>query len=298
MKNKAEGMLAENIHILGGPEFPVYLITASNANVLIDTGVNLYAPGYLKSIEEILGSADKLDYIFITHSHYDHIGALPYFKRKIPSIQLASHLRIESLLKKSSVIMRMGFLSDLLRETHKGYTEDDVYFEAVKCDIPLTEGYSLNLGDMTLEVLEVPGHTRDSLAFSIPDKKILFSGDAAGLPVGPTLDHIKVEFISSFDDYVKSLEKMMALNPEIIAFSHGWFFTDESVNTFLKSSYRATFTFKELIESNLKEVDGDADVVIQLMRDREYNEKGKPYKEKNAFTINLTAQIKHIAKNL
>jgi len=298
MKNKAEGMLSENIHIIGGPNYPAYLITASQLNVLIDTGINLFGPQYLEAIEDILGSPDKLDYIFITHSHYDHIGSLSYLKRKIPSVKIAFHGHIEALLQKGSVKMRMGFLSDILRETYKDIAGDDVYIDAVNCDDVLHEGFSLDMGDMTLEVIEVPGHTRDSLAFYIPEKKILFPGDSAGLPAGPTLDHIKVEFLSSFDDYVLSLEKMMALNPAIIAFSHGWFFTENSVNEFLKASYRATFTYKELIESNLQEVNGDADVVIQLMRDREFDEKGKPFKEKNAFTINLSAQIKHIAKNL
>jgi len=59
-----------------------------------------------------------------------------------------------------------------------------VHIEAVDFQINLKEGDRFDLGGLTCEVYEVPGHTGDSLAFFIPEIKALFAGEACGIPEG------------------------------------------------------------------------------------------------------------------
>jgi glyoxylase-like metal-dependent hydrolase (beta-lactamase superfamily II) len=41
----------------------------------------------------------------------------------------------------------------------------------------VSEGEEIDLGDVTLKVLETPGHSKGSISFHIEDEKALFSGD-------------------------------------------------------------------------------------------------------------------------
>ena len=50
---------------------------------MIDCGMAYSAGETISNIKEILNGR-SLDYILISHTHYDHIGALPYIKKEFP----------------------------------------------------------------------------------------------------------------------------------------------------------------------------------------------------------------------
>src|SRR5512137_2427778 len=100
MKLHASGKIHERIHVAATLAYPAYIIKGDSNNAMIEGGLNLLGPLYMKSIDEILGDRNRLEYIFITHSHYDHLGAVQYIKRHIPGVRVAAHERVGSLLNK------------------------------------------------------------------------------------------------------------------------------------------------------------------------------------------------------
>src|SRR4030043_1653881 len=124
MKQYASGRINERISVAASLSDPGYVISGDRENLMIEGGLNLLGPRYLHSIEEILGDRNQLNYLFITHSHYDHLGAAGYLKRHIPGLKVGAHERVAGLLQKESVLAMMNRLSDIQRPLFKDIVGD------------------------------------------------------------------------------------------------------------------------------------------------------------------------------
>lgn len=296
MKQQAKGKIHERITAIPNSWYPIYVIRGERKNLLIDAGINLLGPRYLTMIKDILGDEKHLDYLFLTHSHYDHVGSADYLKRHIPGLMIGAHERVAGLMQKHSVLKMMNGLSanhvELLKYNAAG---EDLTLHPFTTDIILKQGDEFDLGGMTCRVYETPGHTRDSLAFYLPEIKTLFPSESVGVLQGETGSNMQVEFLSSFDDYINSLKLMASLEPERICLAHGWVLTGKDATDFLKRSLAETFGYRNLIESYLDSAGGDVEKAILNMAHTEYDVKGGIYQERAAYMTNLSAQVKHIA---
>ncbi len=296
MKVQADGNFGEWISIGGNQLYPGYILKGKKRNVMIDAGMNLMGPAYIASLGKIFGDKNALDYVFATHSHFDHVGAIPYLRRKLPDLQAGAFERVGKLMKKQSVLDLMTTLSELQRGFYQDIVGDeDVRIEPVDFEFNLKEGDSFDLGGVTCEVYEVPGHTGDSLAFFIPEIRALFPGEASGLPEGDMNSNAKAEFLSSYDDYMASLEKIIRLQPKLIGMAHLWVFTDDDATDFLRRSLEATPLYLKLIETYLDAANGDIENTVQLMAKTEYDEKRKIAQPRESYVENLRAQVRHVA---
>ncbi len=296
MKFKAEGDFGERITVGGKHFYPGYIVKGREKNLMIDAGINMMGPAYIASLEKIFGNRNALDYVFATHSHFDHLGAIPYLKRKLPRLQAGAFQRVGDLMKKKSVLDLMIALSELQRGLFQEIVKDeDVHIEAVDFQINLKDGDRFDLGGLTCEVHEVPGHTGDSLAFFIPEIKALFAGEACGIPEGDKDGEVQVEFLSSYDDYIASLEKLIGLQPKLIGMAHMWVFTGRDATDFLRQSLEATPRYRTLIETYLDAANGNVDEAVQCMAKKEYDEKGTILQPRESYVQNLKAQVRRVA---
>ena len=296
MKQLASGQIHDRIHAIANPAYPAYLVRGATKSLMIEAGINMMGPLYLSSLREILGDACRLDYLFITHSHYDHLGAAHYLRKNIPALKTGAHERVAQLLTKESVLDMMNRLSEIQRALFREIAGDeDLTIRPMDIDLALRDGDEFDLGGLTCRVYGTPGHTRDSLSFYIPELMALFSGEAAGVPQGTDSNEPQVEFLSSYGDYLASIDRMISLEPEILCIGHGWVFTGTDAMGFLLKSREATFAYRELIEDFIGEAGGDLERAIEMIARKEYDEKGTIFQERNAYITNLTAQVKHVA---
>ena len=297
MKQQAKGQIHERITAIPNAWYPTYVIRGEKKNLMIDAGVNLLGPRYLTSIKDIFGNIDQLHYLFLTHSHYDHVGSAHYLKQHIPNLRIGAHTRVAGLLQKPSVLEMMNRLSanhvELLKYNTAG---EDLTLHPFAIDLHLKQGDEFDLGGLTCRVYETPGHTKDSLAFYFPEIKTLFPSEACGVLQGATGSDMQVEFLASYQDYIDSLKLMISLKPEMVCLGHGWVLTHEDAEDFFKRSLSETFRYRELIENYLDEADGDVEKAIQDMVHAEYDVKGGILQERVSYITNLSAQVKHIAR--
>jgi glyoxylase-like metal-dependent hydrolase (beta-lactamase superfamily II) len=296
MRQSAEGRINERITAIGSVAYPGYVVQGDRATVMIDAGLNWLGPRYLAGLHEVLGNAGKLDEILLTHSHYDHVGAASYLKRHLPDVRIGGHERLAGLLQKPSALEFMNRLSDSHADLRKGCAPDEsLAIQPLTLDLSLKEGDELQLGGLTCRVYEVPGHTRDSLAFHFPEMGALFAGDACGvLEAGPERN-VRVEFLSSYEDYLASIERIAALRPEMLCLAHRWVLTGSDVAAFLRLSAAETVKHRELIERYLDAAGGDVERAIQDLGRDEYEVKSGIRQERAAYMTNLAAQVRHIA---
>ena len=302
MRKTAEGIINKNVEVCGHPTYPGYIVKGDSGSMLIEAGLNIIGPSYLKAIKHVLGDDSPLDYILVTHGHYDHLGAVSYLKKMIPVAKLMGHESLAGLLQKQKVLDTMNFLSEqtwaYFEDIKKIVSEkDDILIRPVALDNGLKEGDIIDLGNLTCLVYETPGHTKDHLSFFIPEEGILFAGEALGNPIMQKENEIKIEFLTSYTDYLQSIEKLMKLLPKvkIIAMSHLYYYTDGDVSKVMELAYKDTICYRDLIEKYLDMENGNVEAAVQTMVRTEYDEKGNVYQEKNAYVTNVSAQVKAIA---
>ncbi len=121
---------------------------------LIDVGGD--AEFIFRALERYI-NPKELDYILLTHSHYDHAAATGYFKGLG---KIAIHEEEIKLLRLQRFASVFG-----------------IRFKPFEPDILLKGGEVFELGETRLEVIHTPGHSPGSVCFYEPIKKWLFSGD-------------------------------------------------------------------------------------------------------------------------
>lgn len=137
----------------------MYLVTGTERALLIDAGMGT---GDLRSyLQPFIG--DLPLNVCITHGHPDHIAAIGQFQED------------------HNVYMHPADLPLLQR--FKERLDYDIDLDHI---LPIDEGFIFDLGDRTLAVYHVPGHSKGCLALLEEPNGILFSGDAVGSN-GPTI---------------------------------------------------------------------------------------------------------------
>lgn len=141
--------LFDNLYAVGNSESVVYAITTSEGIVLLDSGHpgdidTLVLPG-LVSLG--LDPAD-IRYVLIGHGHNDHYGGAAYLQER--------GARIGTTAADWETIAQEG-PSRLFGDAPKP-----------ERDLVLREDEPLVVGDTTITLVEIPGHTPGSLAFIFP----------------------------------------------------------------------------------------------------------------------------------
>lgn len=196
------------------------LFIGSEKTALIDTGMEYCSLQLVEDLKKELGDR-PLDYILLTHSHYDHVCGIPALRHAWPDVQVCAHPHAAKILAKESVRQFMMNMSA------QNYEEMDPEHQVVgypledyRVDLEVTEGSKIDLGDICFRVLETPGHTKCSVSYYDEINQILFASESTGIAC--TTDPFSVEptYVSSFTQSMESIRKLKELPVKQIIQSH------------------------------------------------------------------------------
>ena len=103
----------------------------------------------------------KLKYIYLTHCHSDHTGALEELKEKTGA-KILIHRKENENLKDPNITLS---------------TELGIKNVEIEADSRVDDGDILHVGDIELRVIHTPGHTNGGSSLYIEKEKVVFTGD-------------------------------------------------------------------------------------------------------------------------
>lgn len=201
----------------------VYLVKTSDGDVLINAGSSRAAERHLRLFDA--AGAGRQRYVIITQSHGDHYGGLAKLKsgdaRLVVQERYPEGVAYRRMLSDFYVprTNRLWHLVVGKRMDRSGKAPPEFI-----PDILVPDSLALELGERSFEFLAVPGgETLDSLAVWLPKEKIVFTGNMLGpawLNI-PNLNTVRGDKPRSASEFIRSVDRIRALKPELLVTGHG-----------------------------------------------------------------------------
>jgi alkyl sulfatase BDS1-like metallo-beta-lactamase superfamily hydrolase len=201
------------------------MVVTPAGNVIIDTSLIVNARRH----KQLLQAANDgpVEYIILTHAHGDHIGGVSAWREEGTEIiaqdehyEFVNYQnRLKGLFSQRNAAQFPSLNVVQLSELELAQGVENFGAEIVPT-ILFEDDYRFELGGVTFDVLHTPGETYDHLSVWIPDYKAAFVGDNfyTSFPNMYTLRGTKPRWAL---DYVDSINRILALQPEILVPSHG-----------------------------------------------------------------------------
>lgn len=195
----------------------IYLICFGEHGALIDAGTGKGHGGLISNIEKCGVASSQIEYLFLTHCHYDHTGGAVKVTEEFACKTIAHELDAIYLEEGDSDVTAARWYGEVL--------------EPLKVDHKITSSEEAFLiGNRSIKSFHTPGHSPGSVVYLVESegKRILFGQDVHG-PLDPCL-------LSNREDYIRSLKFLLSLEIDILCEGHfGIFEGHTNIQAFIKS---------------------------------------------------------------
>lgn len=215
--------IMENLWQVGGAEFTsvedaaIYLIRFGAKAALIDAGCGSDHDNLVMNISEVLPPGTEIDYLFLTHCHYDHTGGAERVRNQYGCEIVAHELDAEFLENGDSQVTAANWYGARMKP--------------LKIDFKIKDKkQTFQVGSGELTAYHCPGHSPGSVVClaELDSERILFGQDVHG--------PLDASFLSNRDDYRRSLKFMIGLEADILCEGHfGIYRGNEEVGRFIES---------------------------------------------------------------
>jgi len=272
-------------------------LEGSKEAMIISGGMSYIVPSILKQMEEFGIDRNRIKKLLILHSHFDHVGIVPFFKRSQPDLEIYASARAWEILAMPKAIEtinafsrdvaeRMGMTGAL--ESYDLDWSDDVKGLTVR------EGDRIDLDGTEVLVIETPGHSSCAISAYAPALNALFPSDSGGIPFG---EIIISSGNSNYAKYQESLEKLKTFEVKHYCADHYGYVTGEEAARFISRSIECAEEHRELMEKTYLKT-RDIDRAVDELMPAFYRDNPDYFLSPEIFRGVYRQMIKHIAQAL
>ena len=283
------------VRVTGGPGGEAILILGSEKTALYDCGMACFADNLIENLKTVLNAEGKtLDYILLSHTHYDHIGALPYVLQVWPEAQVCGLQKAKEVFAHPNARATMERLGNNAKALY-GVEGIEITAAGMRVDRVLADGDRISLGAETITAYETKGHTDCSASYLLSPEKILFTSESTGMQVTSML--VQTSPLKSYDDCFASAARLKTFDVNDLILPHYGrlpsFRNQTYFDDFIKEAELEQHMLEEAIRQGLSD-----DELLQLHMRRYWSEKRNKAQPFAAYALNTQIIIRQLRKKL
>jgi glyoxylase-like metal-dependent hydrolase (beta-lactamase superfamily II) len=179
----------------------VYLVHLAGHAALVDAGCGRSQERLFRNISGCGIGPNAIEYLLITHCHYDHTGGIQGVRDRTKCTVVAHELEVPYLEDGNDEVSGAKWYGGSLTPS--------------RIDLKITgDRQMIELGGREIQAIHAPGHSPGSVVYVMQSdgQKILFGQDVHG-PLHPSL-------LSNREDYLRSLKLLISLQADILCEGH------------------------------------------------------------------------------
>ncbi|MCF0114910.1 MAG: MBL fold metallo-hydrolase [Erysipelotrichaceae bacterium] len=266
-----------------------YLFVDDSVTFVYDTGFCFSSEMLVENIKQVLGDR-PLDYILVTHSHYDHAFGSAALSIHFPGSKVVASSYAAYVFTREGAKRTMVRLDDI-EAKRQGYEPMTKYVNDLHVDIEVEDGSVLTLGKHEVEIMALPGHTNDCVGYWFKDKGLFLSCETLGLLASDDL--VIPCALVGFQKALDSIERVSKMDIKYYFIPHQGMVDD--YKRFLKLSVEGHLLSRDMIIEGYKKGLSQEEMVQQYL-DVFYLDKCKEVYPLAAAYENLNIMIPKILK--
>ena len=297
MRIRKPGKVKEGIWFLGREESGIYLLEGKNSSMIVSGGMSYIVPDVLQQFKQFNTDEKRIKKILILHSHFDHVGIVPFFKRRLPEIEVYASERAWEILQMDKATLT---INDFSRNVAKRMKKENIYSTydlEWRNDVSgktIREGDRIDLGDLEISIFETPGHSSCCIAAYVPRLKALFPTDGGGIPFDET---IVTSGNSNFTKYQQSLERLKGLEADYYCADHYGYIIGEEAREFISKSIEMAQRNRAQMEQVYRST-RDIDLAARKLISSFYEENPYYFLSPEIFLDVYRQMVRHIASTI
>jgi 2-aminobenzoylacetyl-CoA thioesterase len=263
--------ITNGLWMLGSPAYPMFLVRGRSEGAIIEGGIGALGPMLRRQLADLGIGSDYVRQLIVMHAHPDHVMAIPMLRELFPGVAvIASATAAATLCIEKAVDYFTRIDADLTAGLNRtGAVSDSppkvvVEGNRIAIDRTVRQGDTIAVEDFAWTVLETPGHSDCSISLHEANRRILMVSDAGGFYM-PKLGFWWPGYFTGYAAYLNSLEKLAALDAEILCLSHnGTICGADEIRAFFAGSIAATRQYHERIIAETKAGRSTREIAEQL----------------------------------
>jgi len=275
------------------PGDSAFLIDDGSTSILYDTGFAFTGSKVAENVRREL-KGRELNYIFLTHSHYDHALGSVYVKKAFPNVKIIAGEYASKIFSKPSA---RAVMRDLDRRfaAASGIDEYEDLIDELAVDITVNDGDKVRCKDMTFDVISFPGHTKCSVGFYLGENKLLLGSETLGVYGGDKI--VVPSYLVGYEMTLDSIAKAEKLDISSVLVPHYGIISGDTARNYIKNGRLSAVETAEMIMNVLNNGGTDEDA-IEAFKNKFYKGYVQTIYPIDAMELNTSIMIKLIRKEL